>query len=100
MARVEFVRVDFREIDALVRRHLDELPSRIDSFLEGHILRSSHYRIQMNDYPVGFGSIHDLTLLTQFHLTDGFKQHGQTVFAQLRELESVNSAFVPTCDEY
>ena len=89
----------FVEIQEATRQHLGSLPSAIDSFLEDHILASSHYRIVVADQTAGFTSIHKEHLITQFALDESYRSCGQPIFRQVRRLERVRSAFVPTCDE-
>jgi GNAT superfamily N-acetyltransferase len=96
----EFVPVAFDDIADDVRRHLAVLPSAIDSFLEEHILASAHYRVVVGGEAAGFASIHDGSLITQFALATPYRREGQRLFARLRRLEQVRSAFVPTCDEF
>jgi GNAT superfamily N-acetyltransferase len=98
--KTRFAPVAFAEIRSAVRRHLASLPAAIDSFLEDHIVAATHYRILIGDEPAGFASIHDGTLITQFALTEPYRHLGQPLFTQLRTLEQVQSAFVPTCDEF
>ena len=95
-----FAPVAFAEIREATRRHLRVLPSAIDSFLEDHILASNHYRIVVAGETAGFASIHGERLITQFALSEPYRQHGQALFRQLRRMEQVRSAFVPTCDEF
>jgi GNAT superfamily N-acetyltransferase len=95
-----FAPVAFAEIRSAVRAHLASLPTAIDSFLEDHILASTHYRIVIGGEPAGFASIHGGTVITQFALAAPYRRFGQPLFAQLRKLEQVQSAFVPTCDEF
>jgi RimJ/RimL family protein N-acetyltransferase len=96
----EFSPVPFDEIREDVRRHLAALPGTIDSFLEDHILASSHYRIVIAGEAAGFASIHKERLITQFALAEPYRRCGQPVFARLRRWEQVQAAFVPTCDPY
>lgn len=95
-----FEPVDFDEIGEAVRRHLNALPNRIDSFLEDHILASAHFRITVGGEPAGFASIHQERLITQFALDEPYRRYGQSIFRHLRRMEQVRSAFVPTCDEF
>jgi RimJ/RimL family protein N-acetyltransferase len=90
----------FGHIREDVRRHLVALPGTIDSFLEDHILASSHYQIVVAGEVAGFASIHKERLITQFALTEPYRQYGQAVFARLRRWKQVQAAFVPTCDPY
>lgn len=92
-------RVSFVEIAEDVRRHLATLPSAIDSYLEEHILASHHCRIGVAGEMAGCASIHEGKLVTQFALDPPFRHLGQPRYANLRRLEEVRSAFVPTCDE-
>ena len=90
----------FAEIQEAMRGHLRALPSAIDAFLEDHILTSSHYRILVDGETAGFASIHKEHLITQFALDEPYRYYGQSIFRQLRRLERVRSAFVPTSDEF
>ena len=95
-----FAPVAFAEIREATRQHLRVLPSAIDSFLEDHILASNHYRIVVAGETAGFASIHEERLITQFALAEPYRRSGQALFAELRQMEQVRSAFVPTCDEF
>lgn len=97
---ISFEHVTFINVEDAVRGHVSALASPIDSFLENHILGSTHYRIHVSGERVGFASIHGGNLITQFALDDRFKQDGQAIFRQIRHLEQVQAAFVPTCDEF
>ena len=94
-----FTPVTFAEIREVTRQHLRRLPTAIDSFLEDHILASNHYRIIIAGETAGFASIHEERLITQFALSGPCKQHGQDLYRELRQMEQVRSAFVPTGDE-
>jgi RimJ/RimL family protein N-acetyltransferase len=48
----------------------------------------------------GFASIHNDSLITQFALAPAFGLFGQPAFRELRRLEKVTSALVPTSDEF
>src|SRR5215218_15341 len=95
-----FAFVPFIEIQEATRRHLLTLPSAIDSFLEDRILASTHYRIVVAGETAGFASIHNERLITQFALDEPYRCWGQPIFRQVRRLEQVQSALVPTCDEF
>jgi GNAT superfamily N-acetyltransferase len=95
-----FAPVAFAEVREATRQHLRALPSAIDSFLEDHILASNHYRIIAAGETAGFASIHEERLITQFALAEPYRRCGQALFGELRRMEQVRSAFVPTCDEF
>src|ERR687898_2326918 len=97
---MRFSLVAFPEIREATRKHLRLLPSAIDSFLEDHILASNHYRIVVAGETAGFASIHEERLITQFALAEPYRGCGQELFAELRRMEQVRAAFVPTCDEF
>jgi len=95
-----FAPVAFAEIGEATRQHLGALRSAIDSFLEEHILASNHYRIIATGETAGFASIYEERLITQFALAEPYRRCGQALFGELRRMEQVRSAFVPTCDEF
>ncbi len=95
-----FESTQLADIREAVTRHLNALPSAIDSFLEDHILESSHYKIFIAREEAGFAAIHQGSLLTQFALQPAYKRYGQMVFQHLKKLEEVQAAFVASCDEF
>ena len=95
-----FAPVAFAEIREATRQHLRALPSAIDSFLEDHILASNHYRIVVAGETAGFASIHEERLITQFALAEAYRRLARRYSGELRRMEQVRSAFVPTCDEF
>jgi RimJ/RimL family protein N-acetyltransferase len=95
-----FAPVAFAEVREATCQHLCALPSAIDSFLEDLILASHHYRIVVTGESAGFTSIHEERLITQFALSEPYRQHGQAIFRELRQMEQARSALVPTCDEF
>lgn len=97
---MEFRAATLDDILTSMREHLASLPAAIDSFLEDHILASTHYRIVVGGEAAGFASIHGGNLVTQFALFEPYRRHGQAIFARLRRMDQVQSAFVPTCDEF
>jgi RimJ/RimL family protein N-acetyltransferase len=92
--------IEFDEVSLRIKQHLNALPSAIDSFLEDHILESAHYQLFISNQEAGFASVHKGSLLTQFSLLPEFRKYGQAVFGQVKKLEEVQAAFVPTCDEF
>lgn len=96
----KFRPVALNDIESTLQVHLCSLSSPIDSFLEDHIIASNHYQIWSGETMIGWTAVHQQTLLTQFGLLPAWKAWGQRIFAQVRKLETVQSAFVPTCDEF
>jgi GNAT superfamily N-acetyltransferase len=97
---ITFSSVELSAIEGDIRLHLETLPSKIEDFMEEHIRASLPLRIEIDGAVAGFAAIHNETLITQFSLNEPFRAQGQTVFARLRKMEQVTSAFVPTCDEF
>jgi hypothetical protein len=98
--QVSFAAAEFSAVHDEISRHLDSLPSPIDSFLEDHVRESKHYVISVFGSRVGIASIHGGNLITQFSLEPAYQRFGQAAFQALRKLENVGAAFVPTCDEF
>lgn len=97
---IRFERVELPEIKPVLAAHLLALSSPIDSFLEDHLLQSLHYRILADGAGVGWTAIHNQSLITHFSMAASHRHLGQRVFAQVRRLEQVRGAYVPTCDEF
>ncbi|MFN8443527.1 MAG: GNAT family N-acetyltransferase [Caldilineaceae bacterium] len=98
--KIQFTSVALAEIQPTLQHHISAFPSPIDSFLEDHILASNHYEIRSGEQRIGWTAIHEQSLITQFALLPAYRHLGQAIFAQVRKLEMVRSAFVPTCDEF
>lgn len=97
---ITFSSVELSAIEGEIRQHLETLPSKIEDFMEEHIRASLPLRIEIAGEIAGFAAIHNEKLITQFSLREPFRGQGQAVFARLRKMEQVTSAFVPTCDEF
>jgi RimJ/RimL family protein N-acetyltransferase len=96
---ISFKLTTLQDVSDTIKQHLSSLPSIIDSFLEDHIVTSHHYKIFLGAEDAGFTSIHQGSLITQFVLKPAFKHYGQSIYSQVKKLEEVQAAFVPTCDE-
>jgi len=88
------------QIRATILKRISDFPSVIDGFLVDHIYDSNHYRIFVNDGEAGYFSIHNKSLITQFYLSPEYSGISQHFFFNVRKMENVQFAFVPTCDEY
>jgi GNAT superfamily N-acetyltransferase len=93
-------RVDLAEFKPVLAAHVLTLASPIDSYLEDHLLQARPYRILVDGEGAGWTAIHNLSLITHFSLDAPHRHRGQRVFAQVRKLEQVREAYVPTCDEF
>lgn len=90
----ELIKVGY--IDAYVKA----LSSPIDSFIEEHILKSQYFFIENDGVNIGFVSINNEELLTQFYMDRKFRDMAQDVFHKVLKLQKVRFALVPTCDEF
>ena len=100
MTDFAFAPIDFSEAEPVLRRHLLGLPAPVDSCFEDHVRASQHYRIELGQKSAGWTAVHDGSLITQFCLMSPHRYLGQRAFAQVRKLEQVREAYVPTCDEF
>ena len=91
---------EYQDVEEMIITNNARLISPIDSFAEEHILQAMHYTIARNDLVIGYCSIHNGNVLTQFFLKDTYRHLSQDVFAHAKKLESVNEALVATCDEF
>lgn len=98
--RCKFEVIDFSEIREFVAERLETFSSPVDSFLEDHLLASIHYNITCENIKIGYVSVHKGHLLTSVYINDSFSRHSQLIFRQIKQLESVCNAFIPTCDEF
>lgn len=97
---IQFVPVTLPDLLPTLQQRIGTFPAPIDSFLEDHILASNHYAIRSADTQIGWASVYQQSLLTQFDLLPGYQGLGQQIFPLARKLEAVGAAFVPTCDEF
>lgn len=90
--------VSFAAAEPEIRRHLRGLPLPVEAFVEEHLLAARHYRITVDGDFAGIAAIHASDSIRLFALEERHWRDGQRIFAQLRRLEQVQRAFVPTCD--
>lgn len=95
-----FVKCEFLEINELVNSYTKSLSSPIESFLEDHILKSEHFCIVLDDVRIGYFSINNSKLLTQFFIEQKYRNLGQEMLFKIKRMQNLQFAFVPTCDEF
>ncbi len=98
--KISFRACEFTEIGDFIGQYVDSLSSPIDSYLEGHILRSQLYVISIDDIPRGYCGIHKSGLLTQYFIQQSHRSLAQEVLRRLKAEFLVSEALVPTCDEF
>lgn len=90
----------WNDIKGSVRTHLANLSSPVDSFYEDHLLTAEFLSIAVDGRPAAVAAIHKQELLVYFTVNPGFRRWGQRLFQDVKQLRTVTSAFVPTCDEF
>lgn len=97
---IKIKKSNFEKIKERMLNNINDRISYFDSFLEERILKSEHYEILFESEQIGYFSIFDSNLLTQFFLDKEFRNISQEVFDKIRRFENVQKAFVPTSDEF
>ena len=98
--REHFQTCSWQDLGQFTSKYVESLASPIDSFLEDHILDSKHYLICQENEPIGYFSIFQKWLLTQFYLEKPYRKRAQEIFQRIKHIEEVRAAFVPTADEF
>ena len=97
---VRILKCSFEKIKDKMMTSLNDHVSYFDSFLEDHIIKSEHYEILNDLEQIGYFSIFDKSLLTQFYLDKNFRGCSQEIFDKIRRYEEIQKAFVSTGDEF
>lgn len=88
------------EIRPFWPEYIQSLSSPIDSFMEDHILGSEHCLIMADGRSIGYFAVHKQETITQFFLLKPYRRYAQEIFAQIKRVQFVRLAFVPTADEF
>ncbi len=80
--------------------YLASLSSPIESFMEDHFLESACYRIIIDNQDCGSFAVHEEKLLTHFYLVTEVRRYSQHIFREIIRSFKIETAFVPTCDEF
>jgi len=96
---IQFKISNTSELNTFILEYVNSLSSPIDSFLEDHILDSVFYKIMINNRIEGYFAVHHKKLLTQFYLNFPHYKVSQDIFRKVIKDHSIESIFVPTCDE-
>jgi len=72
----------------------------VESFWEGQVIESSHYKMMTRDEIVGFFAIHENSTITLFYVFAPYANQAQELFTRVKKYESVTSAMVATGDEF
>jgi len=99
VGEVSFKRCDWEEISAYVARNVIQNKITVDSFWEGHVLESNHYKMVISDEIVGYFAIFQENTIVLFHVNPEYAKYSQELFAKIKQYEQVTNAMVATGDE-
>ncbi len=97
---IEFLEVPFIEIRTQLIESLQSYSSPVDSYYEDHVIESKHYRIHCDRQAVGYASIFEDSMLTQFALAPSKKALGAEVFQFLIQQKALKEAYLSTADAF
>ncbi|OKP86011.1 hypothetical protein A3844_14755 [Paenibacillus helianthi] len=96
---VLFMSSSYYECRRMFLQYLESLSGVYDNFLEDHILDSNFYEIRIDGAMIGYFAIHKDVLLTQFYIQKRNCIYAQSLFDKVIKEYSIETAYVPTCDE-
>jgi len=97
------LKINFVSYDKIKDKLLDNIKEHslyIESFLEDHIIKSNHYEICVNSNQIGYFSIFNNNIITQYYLIKEYRHFSQEIFDKIRRYEDVKKAFVPTSADF
>lgn len=97
---IKCIRCEWAAIEHEVRGYFEENSITVDSFWEDYVMASNHYQFVYKNETIGFFAVHDQSTITLFYLKSAYANHGQDLFARIRQFEKVTNAFVATGDEF
>lgn len=97
---MNFIKCTFSEIQEFVNEYQVLLSSPMDSFLEDHVIESEHFLITIDENKIGYFSIHNKTLLTQFYINKDHRYLSQEIFFKVKKMQNICYAFASTGDEF
>ena len=97
---IKFVYCDWEEIQPLVVEYITINNITIESFWEGHVLESHHYKMVCQDKLAGYFSIHKGSTIWLFNVFPFYANKAQELFGRVKKYENVTSAMVATGDEF
>jgi len=95
----KFEPTTIEKISELMAEYIKTLSSPFDSFLEDHIIASDFYKIVKDSVDIGYFSIFEKKLLTQFYVKFKYLKYAQEVFRDILDKFSIEEAYVCTADE-
>lgn len=98
-SEIKFLKCSWDEISPYVVENVMENKMTVDSFWEGHVLESNHYKMEIHGEIIGYFAIHGNHTITLFHVNAAYAKYSQELFAKIKHYEQVTNAMVPTGDE-
>ncbi|WP_454054314.1 hypothetical protein [Clostridium sp. Marseille-Q7071] len=95
----KFESTTIEKISELMAEYIKTLSSPFDSFLEDHIIASDFYKIVKDSVDIGYFSIFEKKLLTQFYVKFKYLKYAQEVFSYILDKFSIEGAYVCAADE-
>jgi len=94
---IHFIETDLNRCSALLEQYKKQISIPYDDFLEGYILESEIYSIEINDQRCGFFGINE-TLLTILFVDESHFNYGNQIFTEIMKSFLIQDAFIPTTD--
>ena len=94
---IDFIETDLHRCTVLLEQYKKQISIPYDDFLEGYILESEFYSIEINGRCCGFFGINE-KLLTILYIDELHFSYGNRLFAEIKRRYPVREAFVPTTD--
>ena len=97
---VKFVCCEWEEIRPYVAEYIAANRITVESYWEGHVLESSHYKMVCQNNLAGYFSIHKSSTIWLFNVFPLYANKAQELFGRVKQYENVTSAMVATGDEF
>lgn len=98
--KIQFSPCKWQELHPYVEDYITSNKITVDSFWEGNVIESNHYKMMVSDEIIGFFAIHENSTITLFNVFVPYANQAQELFARVKKYESVTNAIVPTGDEF
>jgi len=98
--KISFLPCKWEELHPYVEDYITTNKITVDSFWEGNVIESNHYKMVACDEIVGFFAIHENSTITLFNVFVPYANQAQELFARVKKYENVTNAMVPTGDEF
>ncbi len=92
-------KANFEQVRKYVLESVSEQASLFDSFLEGHILKSDFYIIEVDGEVACTFGIRDSEMMSHFYIVEKYRRYGQRLFETARKSDHITFAYISTGDE-